>query len=71
MTALCVYNERAKMLYLVRYNIIKQDSTRYLIKFKSGGTKWYAKDRFTDEQPIVKKPIVLKIAKEQPNFILF
>jgi hypothetical protein len=54
MTTLCIDNRNVKMLHLVRYNVIKQDNTRYLIKFKSGGAKWYSKNRFTDTQPIHK-----------------
>ena len=36
--------------------VIKETTTKYLIQFNSGGTKWYLKERFID-MPIKQEPI--------------
>jgi hypothetical protein len=34
------------MLFPGWRNVIKEDDTKYLIKFNSGAAHWYSKDRF-------------------------
>ena len=51
-TAICIRGS----IYLHetwKYNIIKQDTTKYLIKFPSGAAYWYSKDRFTNPQLVI------------------
>ena len=47
-SVLCVRAKGTVYLHLVRYNVIEEDETKYLIQFNSGGAKWYAKDRFAE-----------------------
>jgi len=83
-SVLCIETKGTKWLHPVRYNVIDEDETRYLIQFNSGGAKWYAKYRFANpshkivgqytKPKIINKPIILskkcitKPIKEDENF---
>jgi len=82
-SVLCIETKGTKWLHPVRYNVIDEDETRYLIQFNSGGAKWYAKYRFANpshkivgqytKPKIINKPIVLSKKcitkpKEDENF---
>lgn len=45
---LCVDDSGCKYLYSIKYGVLEENETRYLIQFESRSAKWYSKERFED-----------------------
>ena len=61
----CIDTTGCEMIYQVSYGVINETPTKYHIQFDSKGTKWYSRDRFTEDLHGTLKP---KIKKELDNF---
>ena len=42
----CINTDNCSYLYEKWYDIIDEDSTKYLVRFNSGAAHWYDKTRF-------------------------